>query len=423
MKPKSLVEHSLPDQRRQERREGVGQDHDDPVVLLALHPRIVEHDREEQAEREGRRHREDGEHERPDEHGEEGPTDRLGGERPDEVVDADPDLPSRGEGLPICGGEGAVAVVRVDDARLRVRHGACGGIPHERGDVLVGRRAVAGLERAVVGIGGERHRHRRDRRLVGHELSEVQGGVPGKRRRAAARELGIRCRLERLVGAADLGGAVGSGHEEEEGAVLLEDRHGIGGRVLDALLVLDEQRVDGVVLRRHVSRAVVRERDVDAVQDHEDLEDEEEDQARRQVLGRQKARLQVDDVDREDAEGNDRCDDDAVLGQQDEDRIDGHRVDDAQAHDLDQPDLPPGACGFRPGLGASAAPCRGAVFGRARGRRGDRGASHLRLLSERGGIGVRRGEREPTPPHGVNRAWRRSSRPSGSTARQGRRRP
>ncbi len=47
---KRLVEHPLPHQRRHEARQGVRDDQQRPVDLAALHPHVVEHDGEEQAE-------------------------------------------------------------------------------------------------------------------------------------------------------------------------------------------------------------------------------------------------------------------------------------------------------------------------------------------------------------------------------------
>ena len=65
-----------------------------------------------------------------------------------------------------------------------------------------------------------------------------------------------------------------------------DDRHGVGGAVGDALLGHREDLLARGALVDRVGVAVVRERDEAGVEHDEDLEDQEEQQARVQVLGR-----------------------------------------------------------------------------------------------------------------------------------------
>jgi len=67
--------------------------------------------------------------------------------------------------------------------------------------------------------------------------------------------------------------------EPELAAVVLDDRERDAGGALDAALVLDEQRVDRVLLGGVVAVAVVGEGHEARVQDHVDLDDQQERQA------------------------------------------------------------------------------------------------------------------------------------------------
>ena len=95
--PEVGVEHVPPDQQHRERRHRVRQDEQRAVEALAAQPLGVQHDRDQQAEREGQPDDGDREGEVPDQDPKNDAGDDRVGQHVGEVAEADVDLPALGE--------------------------------------------------------------------------------------------------------------------------------------------------------------------------------------------------------------------------------------------------------------------------------------------------------------------------------------
>ncbi len=127
-----VVQQSLPDEHGEERRDRERQDEERALDAPQLERRLVQHDREEQPEREHDEHRERRVRERPDEDADE----RIAIERiredGREVLEADVRPPSGLEHLARRRDVRALAVVRVDRSGLDVRERVTGTVVLER---------------------------------------------------------------------------------------------------------------------------------------------------------------------------------------------------------------------------------------------------------------------------------------------------
>ncbi len=176
-----LIQHARPHQTRQVRGEGVRQDHEDAVDLLAAQRRVVQDDREEETEREADEGGEGGEDERPDRHPQQGVADLLVREDAGEVVPPDEHAPAGREGLAVLGAEVAFPVVDVDLSGLGVRERVGRFVVFEARGEDVGVLAVGRAERAVVDVVGHLDVEREHLVLEADDLVEVQLVPPVRR--------------------------------------------------------------------------------------------------------------------------------------------------------------------------------------------------------------------------------------------------
>ena len=319
-----VVEETGPDEDRQQPGHRIRDHEHRPVEAAHAHPLLVQGDREEQAESEGQQDRQRREHDRPEKDAQE----RLANERvvdqPVEVREADPGPPSGLDLLTARRCERAFAVVAKDDAVLD---------PRER----VGTRVVA--KRLLEGDGRIEPLRPDRARLPGRhgvvrqclvqleQLVSLDERVAGRARDGAVGiDLDASCRqglqplgtpYERLVG------VLIDENEDQLPARVVGGRHRVRrpARCLGQRVLFD--RLNGVVLRSHVTRRVLVERDVDRVHDRSNLERQEEDRPGHQKLCRNGPPRQIDRVDRGGRRSEHRERDPVVLS--DEDRRGPHR--------------------------------------------------------------------------------------------------
>ena len=149
-------------------------------------------------------------------------------------------------------------------------------------------------------------RKRRELLVEREELGALDQRVAlggGRLRRVGRdRDVALRERRQALL-RADVDGAGGVVAEEQHELArrVARGRHLVLLAVLGRLQRVDLDRLDRLRLVDDVAGRVVREGDLDRVDDRDDLEREQEDRARDQELERQRpaAREQVDGVDRE----------------------------------------------------------------------------------------------------------------------------
>ncbi len=119
MMPNCLVHHALPDQHREERRQGVREEQERSVELLAPEIGMVECDGQEEADGEGEDHGSGSKRPVPDEDTEKRAAYGLGREDPTVVVEPDVDLPPRVQAAAVVGSEEPIdgAIDRADRRR------------------------------------------------------------------------------------------------------------------------------------------------------------------------------------------------------------------------------------------------------------------------------------------------------------------
>ena len=344
--PVGLVEHPLPHQRRHVSGQRVRDDQQRAVDLAAAHPHLVEHDRQQQPEREADRHRDDGEHEVPGQDARERPLELVVREHLAIVREPDAGGEAGAQLGAVLGDEEALVLV-IDDARRDV--GDRPGI----GVVDARRRALDGL------AAGDR-----DRRVLGLARHHVEVRISreaGQRTNVAGAHTGVvahrlderpsrrRQRRDLGVGEVELG-QLGLGSEEEllglgvvereagEQSVGIRERgHVVTRRPLHRLHRLALDLVDRLRPGEHVARAVVGRRRVRRVQHRVEGEDDEEEHPRQEVLHRHEAPRQVGHV-----EGDERDEQDGdvaprlVVDRRDH-AGDRHCVGGAERQDLDDP--------------------------------------------------------------------------------------
>jgi hypothetical protein len=223
----------------------------------------------------------------------------------------------------------------VDDAR-GVGERVLRRVVHEVRLVEVRAARVIRAQRSIGRVRGDRHRHRGDGLLVSKNLVEAKRLVARETRaRPRAVESGVLRLRERHRARTHRHEPVGVGDEEVERAVLPQDVDGVGRRVGDALEGRPLDGAHGIRLGAVVSVAVVGERDVAAEEDHEDLEDQQEDDAGGEVLARES--LVLAEVDPVDHQGDDDGDDEGdphVQRRHGEHEPDPEGVEQAEKHDL-----------------------------------------------------------------------------------------
>ena len=159
------VEHASPDEGGQEPRDRVREDQQRPVDLAAADARVVEHDREEEPERERREHREEREGERPDARS--GRTARPAGSRRRWPVKLSKPTPTRQPGVSTL--PSSDTKLPESDGRVRLAGRGVGErvarrVVLERRLVDVPGRAVLRADRALRRVVGEGDPQRGDRR-------------------------------------------------------------------------------------------------------------------------------------------------------------------------------------------------------------------------------------------------------------------
>ena len=295
-------------------------------------------------EEERRGDRDRREHEGPERHGDERAADRGIRQCPHEVVEPDEDLPARKQLLARLGREGALAGVAVDRAGLGVGHRVGDRVVLEGRDVQVALLAVLRADRPVVGVVAVGDGERLDLVAAAEDLGEGQRvpAVDGDGLAALHRD--VVGGMQRLGVRAEARLAVrGIGDEQAQHADALDDRDVEGRRVIDPDERGPHERRDRLVLAAVVAGAVVREADVGGIEEGEDLEDDEQDDARRQVLRGDLLAREVDPVDEERDRDHEAEHEPLAVQQQDGDRVQRDRIDDGEHRDLE--DDPAGAAG------------------------------------------------------------------------------
>ncbi len=334
--PELVVQEALPHEHGEEGRHREGQHEQRALGATQHQARLVERDREEEADRELDQDGQEREGEGPDEDADERIADERVGEDRLEVLQADVRAPARLEDRAVGRLVRPFAVVRVHRPRLDV------------------------LERVVRGVVDEGRLHlvrdrqpfRRDVRVLSRrDLQGVEIGVDREQVVALDDFVALgrhdravldcrRSRFERLE-------TVARADEEIAGRVVLEEEDelavalGRRRRVRRSVRRCDERplldRDDRFVLRQVVQCRPVGEGDVDVRDDWDRDERDQEDRARHEVLERHQAPIgsEVDDVDDQRRRTDDDRSDPPAVGDQDPDRPHGERVQDGQQPELD----------------------------------------------------------------------------------------
>ncbi len=137
--PEVGVQHGLPHQSGEDERQAVRDDQQQPVDLLAAHPALVHHQRQDQPEAEVQDRGQDREREGPQQDRDEAFAHRWVGEQLGVVLESDADLPTRIELLALGATKLPIVVVgRIDLAGDGVDHGVLCRVVREAGLRLAG---------------------------------------------------------------------------------------------------------------------------------------------------------------------------------------------------------------------------------------------------------------------------------------------